>query len=47
MFRWENGSFYEGKWKDNMRNGYGKMISTSGKIYEGNFVNNKKEGKGK
>lgn len=30
-----------------MRNGYGKMISASGKIYEGNFVNNKKEGKGK
>ena len=46
IYRWVNGSRYEGDWNNNKRNGNGKMIGVDGKIYEGDFRDNKKDGFG-
>jgi hypothetical protein len=43
---WENQSFYEGQWKNNMRHGLGKFTTEKGEIYEGEYQNNKRNGKG-
>lgn len=37
---------YIGDWKNNKKNGNGKIKYKNGDEYEGQFKNNKKEGKG-
>ena len=39
--------FYIGKWKNGMKNGFGRYLYSDGDIYEGEWINDKKEGKGK
>jgi hypothetical protein len=34
-YRWTNGQFYDGEWKDNMKNGTGMWKSEKGDIYVG------------
>ena len=41
-----HGYIYDGIWKNNLKNGHGKMTYTDGKVYEGHFVDNKREGEG-
>lgn len=41
-----NGRKYEGYWKNDMYNLYGRIIDEKGVVYEGNFVNGKLNGKG-
>lgn len=45
MFKDKYG-LYAGNWKDDMRNGDGKIFLNNGKTFEGKFLNNKKEGEG-
>jgi hypothetical protein len=42
-----NGDVYEGDWKDNKRDGKGKMTFANGDVYEGDWKDNKRDGKGK
>ena len=42
-----DGSIYEGWWKDDNANGYGRLIRASGDIYEGEFKDGKFNGIGK
>eukprot|EP00347_Sterkiella_histriomuscorum_P022670 403337598 len=42
----DNGSSYEGYWKESQMNGQGKFIDEYGHTYEGNFVNDEQEGFG-
>ena len=45
---WEDGKYYEGKFKNNLPNGKGIKYYTNGNIlYKGDFINGKFEGKGK
>ena len=46
IYIWANGAKYEGEWKNNKREGKGKMSSSEGKVYEGDFKDNKKDGFG-
>ena len=39
--------YYDGKWQDQKRNGYGLQIFPNGATYEGNWLNNKAEGYGR
>ena len=44
---YENGDYYEGEWKNYLRNGIGTLYNKNGKIeYIGDWVNDKREGKG-
>ena len=44
---YENGDYYEGEWKNYLRNGKGRLYYKNGKIkYSGDWVNDKREGKG-
>lgn len=43
MVKW---AIYEGYWKHNMTNGYGRLINENGDVYEGEWKNDKKEGQG-
>ena len=46
-FRWAfDGDIYEGHFKDNELNGFGKFYNDDGDHYEGNFVNWERSGKG-
>ena len=49
LYHLENGNVkYEGKFKDNQYNGYGKLFNLNGEtIYTGEFINNLKHGRGK
>ncbi|MFH1050734.1 MAG: hypothetical protein V1779_07370 [bacterium] len=47
VYKFDNGSIYEGNWKNNKFNGEGKYIFLSGNYYEGQFVDGIKHGKGK
>jgi hypothetical protein len=38
---YEDGSFYEGNWLDNLRHGLGRLILNNGDCYEGEFSENK------
>ncbi|KOC67184.1 MORN repeat-containing protein 3 [Habropoda laboriosa] len=38
--------YYRGEWKNDMKEGRGKMLDRDGWIYEGNWLNNKKNGYG-
>ena len=42
----KNGGRYEGEWKDNKMNGYGKYFYPNGTIYEGYFKDNIRDGVG-
>ena len=42
-----DGYIYKGDFKNNKREGQGKLIYPDGYVYSGGFKNNKKEGKGK
>lgn len=46
IFRWPDGSKYDGHWKDGRRNGFGKLESSDGFVYDGTWVDNAMEGKG-
>lgn len=46
VYQWETGLYYDGPWKNGMRNGEGKMKFKDGSWYEGGFVNNKRTGHG-
>ena len=44
---WPDGSRYDGQWKDDMAEGYGRFIQNSTNIvYEGYWKEDKKHGKG-
>ena len=43
---WQDGSKYEGYWKDDMANGYGRMIHSDGDVYEGEWMNDLHNGYG-
>jgi len=42
-----NQSFYEGEWKFDQMDGFGKLVLTTGEIYIGQFVKGKRQGRGK
>jgi len=45
---WANGDCYEGEFKDDKPNGYGKMVSKKGKVvYEGHWEDGGQKGLGK
>ena len=44
---YENGSVYEGSWKNNLKDGMGKYTFSRGDVYEGEFRDGKMNGKGK
>lgn len=46
IFRWPNGSKYDGHWRDGRRNGFGKLEASDGFFYDGSWVDNAMEGKG-
>ena len=35
IYKWPNGQIYEGQFKKDLRDGYGKMIWENGEIYTG------------
>ncbi len=37
IYTWANGDEYQGQWKNNNRNGYGRLLFNNGDIYEGMF----------
>ena len=41
-----NGDIYNGEWKKDNFNGFGKFINSDGTYYEGFWKNDKKNGKG-
>lgn len=44
-FLWADGSFYDGKWEDDLPNGYGILYDAVENIqYKGNFTDGKREG---
>ena len=46
-FIWEDGNYYIGEWKNNMKHGRGTIYYKNGTIkYEGDFINGKFEGNG-
>ncbi|KNC48087.1 CMRP Flagellar component [Thecamonas trahens ATCC 50062] len=47
VHRYTNGSVYEGEWKDDKRDGRGKLVSASGEVYEGEWKADKRHGFGK
>ena len=46
-YEWNDGSIYEGNFKDDKISGIGKLSIPDKGTYEGNFVNGRKEGEGK
>ncbi len=46
MHTYNNGSTYDGVWKNNKKHGQGTFIWPSGNRYTGEFVNDRKEGNG-
>ena len=43
---WEDGSRYDGSWRQNKANGAGRLIHADGDIYEGNWLDDKASGHG-
>ena len=43
---WNDGSMYEGYWKNDKANGKGRLIHANGDVYEGEWWNDKAHGKG-
>ena len=46
-FKWNDGTVYEGEWKEDKINGKGKLTIPNKGTYEGDFENGEKEGQGK
>ena len=46
VYKWKEGSEYEGGYKNNLRDGKGIFKWKNGVIFEGNFIHGKPEGKG-
>ena len=46
-YTWKDGTFYNGKWKDGLASGYGKMEWYWGDTYVGEFLKGKPHGQGK
>ena len=44
--KWEDGSSYEGSWKNNLRHGKGMFISREGHVYEGGWQTDYRHGHG-
>ena len=44
LYTWNNGTTYNGEWKQNMMNGSGEYKYCDGRIYKGQFLNNKLHG---
>ena len=47
IYRFANGSVYEGEWRDGKRTGQGKSTWPDGDVYEGGFKDDKRHGQGK
>lgn len=47
MYKYANGDIYEGRFFENINQGYGVFKWTNGSRYEGEWSNNKQHGKGK
>ena len=45
-FRYSDGAFYEGEWKQGCRHGNGKYTKANNDVYHGEWVNDAVEGKG-
>ncbi len=43
----EDGSAYEGEWRDGCRHGSGRALSADGNVYEGQWAHGKRHGEGK
>ena len=43
---WPDGARYEGEWRNNQANGFGKFWHADGDIYEGEWKDDKANGKG-
>ncbi|EGR31959.1 MORN repeat protein [Ichthyophthirius multifiliis] len=46
IYKWADGSTYDGMWKNDQMQGFGTFIWPDGKKYMGQFQKNKKQGKG-
>ena len=46
MESWQDGSRYEGGYKEGMKHGHGKYIWNDGSMYEGDWYENKINGRG-
>ena len=44
---WKDGSYYSGKWSEDMKEGEGTLFYANGDIYTGQWVKEKKTGDGK
>ena len=43
---WADGSMYEGYWKNDKANIYGKLVHADGDIYEGGWLDDRADGTG-
>ena len=46
IYKWPDGSEFEGNYSNNLKEGYGEYRWTNGKIYQGMYKNGVKHGKG-
>ena len=42
--KWLTGEVYEGEWREDKMNGYGKFIHGNNDLYEGYFIDDKANG---
>ena len=43
---WQDGSIYDGYWKNGLANGRGRLVHADGDIYDGHWKDDKAHGKG-
>lgn len=46
MYTWSDGTYYEGFYKNDIKNGQGRYKDVDDSIWEGEWVNGKREGLG-
>lgn len=46
IYRWIDGSIYEGGYKEDLRHGKGRFLWANGESYEGDYLNDERTGKG-
>jgi len=46
VYRYPDGSTYQGQYKRGLREGLGVLITKDGAVYSGNWSNDKKDGRG-
>ena len=46
VYRSQDGSVYDGEWRDNARNGYGRFTGRDGSYYLGDWMSGLRNGKG-